>query len=42
MLELSELDVSFGAPRHLLCGKVDAKMTYTKLQSCSESDIQLA
>ena len=34
MLELSELDVGFGAPRHLLCGKVDAKMTYIfKLQS---------
>ena len=28
MLELSELDVGFGAPRHLLCGQVDAKMTY--------------
>ena len=33
MLELSELDVGFGAPRHLLCGQVDAKMTYIfKLQ----------
>lgn len=34
MLELSELDVGFGAPRHLLCGEVDSKMTYIfKLQS---------
>lgn len=28
LYELTELDGGFGAPRHLLCGAVDAKMSY--------------
>ena len=28
LYEVAELDAGFGAPRHLLCGQVDAKMSY--------------